>query len=84
MIEDIIRIAKELSIKAVRKAGEVTKEHFDNISNIQEKDHFGDVVTEVDHIVEKIILDEISSIFRIIKLIVRKVATTANLVIGYG
>lgn len=59
MIEDIIRTAKELSVRAVMMTGQVAKDHFDNLSDILEKDSFGDLVTEVDHKAEKIILDEI-------------------------
>jgi myo-inositol-1(or 4)-monophosphatase len=63
MVEDIIGTAKEISVKAVLKAGQVAKDHFDNITDLQEKDSFGDVVTEVDHKAEKIILDEIINVF---------------------
>lgn len=62
-IKDIIRAAKELSINAVLKAGQVAKDHFDNFTELQEKDDFGDVVTEVDLKAEEIILNEIISVF---------------------
>lgn len=63
MEERIIQTAKEVAIKAILKAGQLAKEHFDNVTDIEEKDNFGDVVTEVDHKAEKIILDEIMAVF---------------------
>ena len=63
MKEDILEVAKELSISTVLKAGEVLKEYFDKQIVIHEKDHFGDVVTNIDFKVEKIILDEITAVF---------------------
>lgn len=63
MVQDIIRTAKELSIRAIMKAGQVAKDHFDTITEMHEKGIFGDVVTEVDHKAERIILDEIVNYF---------------------
>jgi len=63
MTEEIIQLAKEVSITAVTKAGQVMKEHFDQHLGIQEKGDFGDVVTEVDHKAEDIILNEIVKAF---------------------
>jgi myo-inositol-1(or 4)-monophosphatase len=60
---NIIQTAKELSVRAILKAGQVAKNHFDNITDIKEKDNFCDVVTEIDHKAEKIILDEIMNVF---------------------
>lgn len=60
---DIIRTGKELSVRAILKAGQVVKEHFDYISVVEEKGSFGDVVTEIDYKAEKIILDEIINVF---------------------
>lgn len=41
MEEHIIQTAKEVSIKAILKAGQLAKEHFDNVTDIEEKDSFG-------------------------------------------
>lgn len=63
MVEDIIRVARELSVRAILKAGQVAKEHFDKVIDLQEKDIYGDIVTDVDYKAEKIILDEIMNVF---------------------
>ncbi len=63
MEEDIIRVARELSITAILKAGQVAKDYFDKGIDLQEKDIYGDIVTDVDHKAEKIILDEILDVF---------------------
>lgn len=63
MSTEIIQTAKELAIRAVKQAGLVAKAHFDQATEFHEKDSFGDVVTEVDHKAEKIILDEIMKVF---------------------
>src|SRR5690606_8528544 len=63
MDKDMIQAAKELSIQAVLKAGQVLKDHFDKEFQQQEKDHFGDVVTNVDLLAEQIILEEKNKIF---------------------
>lgn len=59
MEEDIIRVARKLSITAILKAGQVAKDYFDKGINLQEKGIYGDIVTDVDHKAEQIILDEI-------------------------
>lgn len=63
MVDNIIKTAKELSVKAILKAGKVAKDHFDNFTVVQEKDVYGDVVTEVDYLAEGIILKEITNVF---------------------
>lgn len=63
MVEEMIRMAKEVSLKAIMQAGQVAKDHFDHLTDIQEKDSFGDVVTAVDYKAEEIILNEINRVF---------------------
>ena len=55
----MIRRGKELAINSILKAGQMVKEHFDQVIDLSEKDHFGDVVTEVDYKAEEILLNEI-------------------------
>lgn len=59
----IIRSAKELAVKIINQAGLIAKERFDQFEHIRIKDSFGDVVTEVDHMAEEIILNNIQSVF---------------------
>ena len=59
----VILQARELSEKVIRKAGAIAKEKFDNFNDIQIKDEFGDVVTEVDHMAEEIIIKQILDAF---------------------
>lgn len=63
MDKKIIKAAEELSIQAIRKAGQVARDCFDKITSTHEKDQFGDVVTEVDFLAEEIILNEIANVF---------------------
>lgn len=63
MVDEIIRTAKELAIRAVKKAGQAVKENFDKLNQIHEKDQYGDVVTAVDYVAENIILSEITKLF---------------------
>lgn len=63
MDKEIIKAAKELSIQAILKAGQVARDHFDKLTSIQEKNQFGDVVTEVDYLAEEIILRGITEVF---------------------
>jgi myo-inositol-1(or 4)-monophosphatase len=60
---EIIHAAKELSIQVIREAGTIAKERFDHFDMIDEKDGFGDVVTEVDYLTEALILKEIHKVF---------------------
>jgi len=59
----VIQTAKRLSQEIIREAGQISKEKFDNFSDLKMKDDFGDVVTEVDHIAEKIIIKQIQKAF---------------------
>ncbi|MFD1177830.1 inositol monophosphatase family protein [Paenibacillus puldeungensis] len=63
METEIIQCAKELSEKLIKQAGLIAKEKFGNIEHLRAKDSFGDVVTEVDHMAEAIILKGIQSAF---------------------
>lgn len=55
----IIQNAKELAITIIRQAGLITKEKFDNFVELRSKDEYGDVITEVDVLVEEIIIKQI-------------------------
>jgi myo-inositol-1(or 4)-monophosphatase len=63
MVEEIIKTAKEVAVRAVKQAGQIAKDRFDRITDLQEKDEFGDVVTAVDYQAEAIILQEITRVF---------------------
>ncbi|WP_256762142.1 inositol monophosphatase family protein [Cohnella sp. WQ 127256] len=63
MDHEIIRRAKELSMQVVRQAGQIAKERFDHFDHLRFKDDFGDVVTEVDHLAEEVILKQILNKF---------------------
>ncbi|CAG9623315.1 inositol monophosphatase family protein [Sutcliffiella rhizosphaerae] len=56
-MERLIEKAKLVASEVIVLAGLATKEKFDQIAMVEEKDEFGDVVTEADHLAEKIILD---------------------------
>lgn len=45
------------------EAGNLIRERFNSFNVIQEKDEFGDVVTEVDLLAEEMIINEISRVF---------------------
>ncbi|WMT39644.1 inositol monophosphatase family protein [Paenibacillus sp. D2_2] len=63
MDRKIIEVAKELSVSVIREAGLISKEKFDHVVEWRSKDEFGDVVTEVDHICEEIIINQIREAF---------------------
>lgn len=63
MDNQVIRAAKEVAENVIRKVGLIAKEKFDTFDNLVVKDEFGDVVTEVDYLAEKIIIEEIQSLF---------------------
>jgi myo-inositol-1(or 4)-monophosphatase len=60
---EVVSKAKELSIRVIREAGSLAQERFDDFDMIDEKDSFGDVVTEVDYLIEALILKEINKAF---------------------
>ncbi|SDE44135.1 myo-inositol-1(or 4)-monophosphatase [Paenibacillus sp. UNCCL117] len=59
MDRHVIQLAKVISEKVIRSAGILAKDKFDNFAQLTTKDEYGDVVTEVDHLTERIILPEI-------------------------
>ena len=52
-----------ISIKVIRQAGQIAKDKFDHFVELRMKDEFGDVVTEVDHMAEEIIIRQIRAAF---------------------
>ncbi|MBB3110079.1 myo-inositol-1(or 4)-monophosphatase [Paenibacillus phyllosphaerae] len=62
-MEAILSAAREVAIDAVKQAGQLAKQYFDQEKEIVEKDEFGDLVTIVDHKAEAIILQAILSRF---------------------
>jgi len=63
MDASVIQQARTLAEQAIRRAGAVALERFDDIAELTDKDEFGDVVTEVDHLAEAIILPLIQASF---------------------
>ncbi|MWV44304.1 inositol monophosphatase [Paenibacillus sp. HJL G12] len=63
MDQQVLQTAKELSVRIIRQAGQIAKDKFDDIADVQIKDEFGDVVTEVDHLAEGVIIAEIQDVF---------------------
>lgn len=63
MEAEIIRQGKELAINAILKAGQIVMNHFEKITEVNEKGTFGDIVTEADFKAEEVILQEISRVF---------------------
>jgi myo-inositol-1(or 4)-monophosphatase len=63
MREKVLKIAREVAISAVLEAGRLAKGRFDNLLNYEEKDDYGDIVTEVDLLTDKLILNKIQNVF---------------------
>lgn len=59
----MLQLAKEVAIAAAYEAGRMIKNRFGSLIAIDEKDEHGDVVTEVDHAAEAIILAKIKAVF---------------------
>ncbi|WP_442602646.1 inositol monophosphatase family protein [Paenibacillus sp. KN14-4R] len=59
MIENILQLARETAILAAKAAGKIAKERFGTTMTIDEKGLYGDLVTEVDHLAENVIIHEI-------------------------
>ncbi|WP_261303817.1 inositol monophosphatase family protein [Paenibacillus andongensis] len=55
--------AKEVAVKAAWKAGELAKERFGGKLDIQHKDDRGDLVTEVDVLSDRLIVEDILAVF---------------------
>lgn len=62
MQETLMR-AQEVASKVIIEAGNIVKDRFDQSYSIEEKGDFGDVVTEVDHLAEDVILKELTRAF---------------------
>lgn len=62
-MENTIRLARELTEEIIRQAGQIALNKFDNFSDLKTKDDFGDVVTEVDHLIEEFLIKKIQSKF---------------------
>lgn len=62
-MQKILISAQEVASKIIIEAGNIAKDRFDQSYSIEEKDDFGDVVTEVDHLAEEVILKELSRVF---------------------
>lgn len=63
MEAEVLRVAKDLSTRIIMEAGNLIRERFNSFNVIQEKDEYGDVVTEVDLLAEEMIISEISKAF---------------------
>jgi myo-inositol-1(or 4)-monophosphatase len=63
MDRNTMLMARELAERIIRQAGQIAKEKFDNVVDLRSKDEFGDVVTEVDHLAEDVIISRIRSVF---------------------
>lgn len=59
----VIRMAREAAIAAAYEAGRLLRERFGTLTQYDEKDIHGDIVTEVDHMAEAIILYKIKLLF---------------------
>ncbi len=62
-MKDIVKRAEEVACKIIIEAGNIAKDRFDQAITVEEKDDFGDLVTEVDHLTESVILAELKKEF---------------------
>ncbi|OCS92632.1 inositol monophosphatase family protein [Caryophanon latum] len=62
-MEEILHKAKTVATKLVIEAGAIAKERFDQFTRLEEKDDYGDLITEVDTLAEQLILTELTNIF---------------------
>ncbi|BBH24506.1 hypothetical protein Back11_58510 [Paenibacillus baekrokdamisoli] len=60
---NIIFTAREVAIAAALEAGRLARSRFDTLGHYEEKDEHGDIVTEVDHLAEAIIMKKIQTVF---------------------
>lgn len=58
-----LTIAREVAVAAAYEAGRVVKERFGVLDSYDEKDDHGDIVTEADHLAERLILDKLRNVF---------------------
>lgn len=63
MNQTIINTARETAISSAYEAGKLVRERFGTLYAYEEKDEYGDIVTEVDHLAESIILNKIRRVF---------------------
>lgn len=57
--EDVLLHAKKIAIEAAAAAARIAREKFGTALRMEEKDEYGDIVTEVDHLAEAEILRRI-------------------------
>ncbi|MEK4130327.1 inositol monophosphatase family protein [Solibacillus sp. FSL W8-0474] len=62
-MEELLNKARLVATKAVMDAGNIAKERFGKVTSMEEKDDFGDIITEVDHLAEAVILNALTSAF---------------------
>lgn len=62
-MEEMLKRARTEAGKIIIEAGMIAKRRFDQFTFIEEKDDFGDVVTEVDHMAEEVILRGLTKAF---------------------
>jgi myo-inositol-1(or 4)-monophosphatase len=58
-VDNLLKHARQVAVESARAAGKLAKDRFDANVNVQEKDEFGDLVTEVDLLAEKEILQRL-------------------------
>lgn len=59
----ILQRAEAIAREAVQQAGVIARKHFGQGIAVKDKGQHGDVVTEVDHLAETIILDSVQRAF---------------------
>lgn len=59
----MLRLAREVATQAAYEAGRLTKERFGSLTQIEEKDEHGDLVTEADTMAEAVIMSKIQAAF---------------------
>ncbi|WNR44972.1 inositol monophosphatase family protein [Paenibacillus roseipurpureus] len=64
MDRNTLTLAREVAVRAAVKAGELAKKRFGSGLVLKQKDDRGDLVTEVDVQADRLIVDEILSVFR--------------------
>lgn len=62
-MEKLLNKARLVATKAVMDAGNIAKDRFGKVTSMEEKDDFGDIITEVDHLAEAVILNALTSAF---------------------
>lgn len=63
MDRKIIQAAHDLAVSVIKDAGRIALDRFDRYERLVTKDAYGDVVTEVDHLAEALILERIHAAF---------------------